>query len=844
MTTWSEYASRTRSTKIALAHLFPRQRWKEWENVSGNVYKSSVPYIVHAVHLGTTALVEDTDNTPTANKFYYDSASGELFINVGGNPIPQNLILTFRLCFSSAPVNLPFDLGSGFETQYEPRLKDLGDIKLELDFENQGIALETQSSVSFFNNDGWFDDKFDVLIFENQRVIFYSWGLELAPSQRRVIFDGFMDTKSFSPTEVKFTFKDQFKRLRERMSMELFSEADGSLTDDHLNRPKRRIYGTLKNLECVGIDKVKEGYSLSGTCTIDQESNQLVGVGSAFLDELSPNDEVVGFIGDEEFSFTIASIEDDENATLSDESEVPMSGDLIVKPTRPWRKKNRRWHIAGHKLRQIETTVSEFITRTRFRITDPTDVKAGLTAIVNGELVTINRISGDLVVLDQAVATDLSGGEDFIVLPVSAVYQEDKKFEQDRDYTIDNSDDDAIIEFDELAEFNITGSRLTDLAFTFTNGSRVVSCSTDPLDLRTIFQTRDWIKANELTRPEWYEILAVSETEITLRTPFTGATFSGNALRKNVENVNDASLITCDTRGIEVDGEWKFSAARAIQHILSTDLLSANIATASFESCHEEAPQMLSYAIPKNPGADAPVIRDVIADINKSVLAAIYQDADFNFAMTLLQSDKPEDLETLEDDGIISFQVNTKQTIANLVQLNYRPFKDPFSKKDTFKLVEFVNDFVNETSQIQNTAVATAFLYDEEEAETLSQRLGFIKSVTNTVVTIKGKIDLIRFGIGSKVGMAFDRMFTRYGNEANQRVGIVHGVQSDESSVTLMLNDYNGVFTRVPAIAPDDAADYDDATDAEKAKWGYICDDDTETPDADSNASLGNNLIG
>lgn len=847
MTTWADYSSRTRSTKIGIAHLFPKQRWKEWSLVSGTIYKSPVPYIVHGVQNGLTDLTAHTTETALPlNKFYYKPETAELFVNVGLDPITTNIILAYKLCLSTAPLNLPHDMSTGYDTEYLPYLKDIGDIKLELDFENQGIALETSSSCSFHNNDGFFDDKFDVLIFENQRCLFYSYGLELAPSEARVIFDGFMESKSFGPQEVKFTFKDQFKKLRDRMQMEFFTESDGNLTENFLNKPKRRLYGQFQNLETVGIDKVIDGYSLTGTHTIDQLGSTLSGTGTAYLDELSPEDELVITVGVEEFRFTVDTVDSNTQATLSDVSEVPFSGTNIrVQPKVPWRKKNREWHIAGHKLREVSTTVLEFITPTRIRLASVLDVQPNDLALIDGDqYVTIVRVSGDTVVLDQALMGILAGGETFEIVPVSRAFQEDKPYEQGRDYSVSNTLTDAVLLFDTLAEFNITPQKITPASFTFTNGSRDVSCSTPNLDLKTIFQTRDWIRADSLTRPEWYEILQVDESQLVLRTAFTGASFTGTALRKNMNTINDDSLITVNCRGLEVSGEWKYSAARAVKHILETDLQSANLNTASFTQCHEDAPQKLSFAIPESPGQDAPVIRDAIAKINQSVLAAVYQDSDFNFAMALLQSDKPEALEELSDDDIISFSVTTKQQIANKINLNYRPFVEPFSQKASFKLSEFSNTFVDETSQIQNTHVATAYIYDDAVAETHAQRLGFIRSVTNTLVSIKGKIDLVRFGVGDRIALAFDRMFTRYGNEANQRVGIVYGVQSDEGSASISLNDYNGVFTRVPAIAPDDAADYSAATNSEKAKWGYICDDNSETPDSISNASLGNNLIG
>lgn len=846
MTTWSEYASRTRSTKIGLAHLYAKQRWKEWSLVSGSIYKTPVSYIVTAVQNGLTDLTEHTSEVALPlSKFYYKPETRELFLNVGLDPITTNIIFTYKLCFSTTPINAPHDLMSSYDTEWEPRLKDIGDIKLELDFENQGIALETNSSCSFYNDDGYFDDKFDVLIFENQRAIFYSYGLEIPISESRVIFDGFMETKSFSSTEVKFTLKDQFKRLRDRMTMDLFTTSDGNLTENNLNRPKRRIYGQFSKLQTTGIDKILDGYTLSGSNSIGLNSLLLVGVGTSFLDELSPEDEISYTVDLVEYKLTVDSVDSNTQATLSKAAEVAFAGPVYVVPKVSWRKRNREWHIAGHKLREVSTTVSEMINSTRLRLVSVNDIEAGDLAFINGtDYTLINRVSEDIVVLDQAVSMALIGGESFEIAPVSTVYNDNNSFVIARDYSILNSSTDAVVLFEDLAEFNIAGQKTCGSGFSFTNGSRSVMSSTANLDLKTIFQTRDWIRADSITRPEWYEILAVSESEITLRTAFSRPNFSGVALRKNPIFVGDDSLITVDCRGLEVAGEWKGSAARAVKHILETDLASTNIATASFTQSHEDAPQKLSLAIPERIGSDAPVIRDVIANINKSVLAAIYQDEDFNFAMALLQSDKPADIETLTDDEILSFSVTTKQGISNKIQVNYRPFVDTLSKKDTFKLNEFSNVFVDETSEIQNTHVATAYIYSDSVAETLAQRLGFIKSVTNTLVTVKGKIDLVRFGIGDKVALAFDRMFTRYGNEANQRVGIVYGVQSDEGNAQISLNDYNGVFTRVPSIAPNDAVDYSLASDSDKSKWGYIVDNDSETPDSISNSSLGNNLIG
>jgi hypothetical protein len=844
---WLDYASKSASTKLALAHLFPREKVRAWTLVSGTVYQVNPRAFISAVHNGTTALTSVT-GTPAVSEWSYDPITNLLLINTGADPRGQDIILTYKYCFSTAPIVLPHDLDQGAEVEYDARVLDIGDLKLELDYENAGIALESTSSISLQNNDGFFDDIYDTLTWENQVVRFYSTGLELDPAESRLIFTGFIDQKSFSTQQFKLTIKDAFKKLRDRASLPVFSTLDGDLNDSELGKSKRRIYGRLKNLRCVGIDKTLSGFSLAGTFSANVGDTTIIGTGSNLLDELSPEDEISYVFNGTEFKYKVQTVPSDTSFTVSQPIEAPLiSASLICSPSVPYRRKNRAWHIAGHLCHDIETTVTEFITPTRLRVASTQDLMPGdLLDYDNGDqFLNVLRISGDVVVLDSAVSGVPTGGEPLVSPAVRAAYFENSLLVPGRDYVVLNGASDCILELDELAEFNITRPFLTSVNFTFTNGSSSVTHNTPDFDLKTILKPRDWIRANSITRPTWFEILSVDSTSLTLRVPYSEASFTGNAERKNVTYVSDDSLITVDVNGKRgSDGRWAKTASQAIADILLLDLSETNLNTAKFTDAETDAPDLISYAIPRQPASDAPVIRDVITDINRSVFGALYQDKDFKFTFSVLQSDKEEDIETISEDDILSYSSNSKPAIANKVEVNYRPFADTLSKEDSFQKVFFDNVPVDQLSGIVNTVVYTAYLHEESDAETYAERLAFLRTNTNTTIQIKGKINLNRFGLGDKVILGLDRLFKRFGGESTLKTALVYGISTDEANATLSVNDFNAMFTRVPAIAPDDAADYGSASASDVAKFGYIVDDITETPNPASDLGLGNNLMG
>jgi hypothetical protein len=395
----------------------------------------------------------------------------------------------------------------------------------------------------------------------------------------------------------------------------------------------------------------------------------------------------------------------------------------------------------------------------------------------------------------------------------------------------------AVIEIDPLAEFNIAPIKAVAISFTFTSSSRSVTTTAD-VDLKTIFKPRDWIRSNDVTHQIWYEILAVAEKTITLRTLYAGSTALNQAKKKEPEYIEDDSLITVSCVGIERAGEWIKTPAQVVKDLVLNDAGLANINQDSIDDAMQDCPYTVSYIIDKEKK-----VRDCISDINKSCFGSLFQDQDFDLSYKILNSDKDEDLEALQDDDILGFSTKTKNTIINKVIASYRPFTDVFSGDDTFKVYEFDSDFVNQTSAIQEAREVKIFLYFDQDAENIAERIAFFNSLTQNVITVKSKLNLTLKSLNDKMYIVLDRMFKRYGSGNRRKIGIVNSIVKNESNATVEFNDLSGVFTRVPSIAPDLLDDYTTATDDQKAKFGFILDNDSLLPDNDD-TDLGNNLIG
>lgn len=846
--------TKTKTEKIQLCTIESVKLAKIFSIESGSIYSRSeafsfnnlsIPFFVVGVKEDGVSLSEASNSSLSAGEFFYDIESSKIYIRTSddSDPKEKEILITYRHFFSNKPQALPFDLQSGKEIYWDGRINSIGSISHQLSDEIIGTAIEGTTTVNLENQDGFFDELYDTHIFENQSIKIYQWFGNDDIEENKKIFQGVILDKSFSEKQVKIKAADDFYTLRSKMKYNLFTESDGSILDSILNTPKRRIYGKANKVKCVNLDATKDGFNLTGTFSCSLASTTMTGNGTLFLDELSPEDEVFIEINNELVKFEVESIQSNTSLTLSESSDNSFIGlSAVCQPNIPWRKKSREWHIADHKLREFSASIQSVVFGNKFEVDDASEFFVNDLVEINNSFARVRRVTGNTVVLDQVISPIPSVSDTITRRAVFDAYFKNKNLVIDRDFTVSNTTFAKIV-LENDAEFNISPSRQLNVSLLFTNSSRSVTTSAD-IDLTAKLKSRDWIRKDKVTETEWYEILEVKEKEIILRNEFSGSTETFAARYKNVEYVDDDSLITVSCFGMDHDGAWVKTPSDSIRDILRRDTSLSNINEVSFTKSNALCDYTMSLVLPLSVGGQISSVRDSIEIINKSCFGVLHLDNDYNISLSIFNSNKPEDATILKDDDIISFSVNSKNMIISDIKCYYSPFVDTVSGEDSFRLIEHSSDFVSRTSMIENEEVITIYLFEESDARIVAQRTVFFKSLSSTSVSIKTKGIVADKNLGDKLIIDIDRIYKRYGSNTGLKYLVLNKIDKDGYSFNVSGTDIANIFNRVPAISSNDASVYSSASDQEKLINGYIVDNSTLTPDNTSEDLLGCNLIG
>jgi hypothetical protein len=851
---YEEFSKLIQSEKAVLVWVEPSVRLLLWTLDSGAVYKRSVSEYVVKIFQNGTELSEASSTSLNSGEWFFDYENKELYIRTSDDSNPQNNFIRgdYRLFFSDRPSVLSHDLNGGDDVYYEPLIEKTSSFSNELDLEDQiGIALESKGKVEFLNpgDDDFWGERFDKYFFEGKIIKVFSWSPLISETESRLIFSGVVENKTFTEEKVGFRVKDFAHLLKKQVPLKTFSLSDGNISQDLIGKPKRRIYGRVEGILTKSIDQTLDGFSL-GTISGAFDTNTITG--SGFLTKLSKDDEFFVTIEGEEFSYSIERVDSDTSATLADTIEKGINSlEAFVRPTIPVDFNNRNWLIAGHKLRAPTTTISEVVQSNRIKLADTTDLFENDEIKINGTTTaTIKRISGDLLILNQNLPFIASVGMSVTKTPLDKVYFNSREFKIDRDWTLTNGPldtDDAIINFNSSAEFNVAPTRSVVGSITFTNGSRNVTGS--GTKFLTDFKPNDYIKnKTDLTHQTWYKIVNVlTDESLDIRTVYGGTNFSGAGNKKNVDYFGDTSLVSVNCDGKELAGEWKQTASRMVEDLLiDAGIPSSELNPASFEDSEILAPYILSMALPFDIDDDSPTIREVINRINRTVIGSIVSKDDFQIHFDILSPERPFDVDTVRDDDVHGWDVKTKTDILRKIKVNYRHFDaDRFTGEIGTYSLEETNDFVDNFIGLENSETFELYFYDEIDAETMGQRILLMRSLTQSTVTVSAKLRLGLLNLNDKLVLSLDRIYKRFGDTANRRkMGIISKIRRSSTDIALTISDLGNLFNRVGNICDDSTPDFTVSDDSVKIKSSYIVDDDLEVPDVTSEDEYGVNLIG
>ncbi len=832
------HAKKPVSEKVTLVWAHASRRLITWELYSGAVYRRQELFTIHVCQCSTD-LTEGSSTSLNAGEWYYEATTGYLYIRCtdDSNPSTNSIRGDIRFFFSNTAIDLPYDLSTGTIVHYEPRVMAAPQAKQAVDNTDLvGVAIENSGRVSFHNGDAFFDDIFDQYIWENKSVIVYSY----SPEGYRIIFKGIVKDKSYTKTSVAFLLKDFLYQLRDNAVSNLYSSDDGRISNDIIGQNKRVIYGKTSGLRLQSITQVVDGEQMAGTISGSAGGTTITGTSTQFLAEISPSDTIEVLINNVVWEISVDSVDSDTQFTTSDDIETSFSdSDYNVRPERVYREYNRTYYVADHKLREPTTTVAAVAQLNRIELASVEDLFPDDDIKIGSEYGQIKRISGELVTLWQNLNTTPSIGATVTRSPITAVYFQHKLINRAL-YTVDNQDDYCKITLDEFAETEKGITKSVVGTISFTNTSRTVTISSGNFEK---LRSRDWIKSNDINHNTWYEILQiVDETTLHLRTNYLGTNYSGPGKYKNIEYLGDLDIVTVDCYGKEANGSWIKTGPDAVKDLLTMAAI-PNINDQSFSDANIDCPYVIDVKLPLVKSGLMSTYRDIITLINKSVLANLAVNQDFELVYNTLNASIPSDIETIASDDYLSYTVSSNTEIIKTAVCRYAHFDaDYISHSSGSSAVQATSDFV--TNIVQGTATKEYALHlsDYTEAKEIAERLLLFNSLTNSIIKIRGKLNFSIFNINDKVKLSLRRIYRRFGAADTDRVGVLSSITKNGKDTTIEFTDLGNSLNRSARIAPEDAPDFEDATAEEKIYYGYIVDNDTELPD-DNERNWGNYII-
>lgn len=819
-----EFISAQASEKITLVHMHATARLIVWTPLTLDRYSKIVPYFVEGVKVDGVDFTRGV-GSPTNQGFTYNQITGELQIKLdgGADPADNEVVVTYRFFFSTAPVDISWDLSI-----YEPVVPHIPIIQSTPGYKQKvGIDQKLTSIVGkgklVLSNDGLFDDIFDKYYFENQEVSVYSWNRGLSPVDAKTIFRGKISDKSFSSNKITFNIKDNIFDLKQNIPQAVYNDND-SVSDSVKGNIKRWVYGRVDGLQIQSIDQIADGYELTGTVTIEQFTTTMTGTGTSFLNDLSPDDSVT--IGNQEF--TIESISSDTVAILSEEPEYRAIGSAIsVLPSRPTTYKNRDFLITDHECSELNKELVGYKQLNRVTLNSIQGLLVGdLIEFNTGERIQIKGFSvNNGVTLVKNLTTVPTVGTFVTRRPVQKIFLGSKIINAD-DFTLTNSTQ-LTVTLDEDVEFNLAPVRSVTNSLTFTNGSRTISYT--GISLEEILSSRDWIRPTT-GDGSFYEVLSVTDSVITIRTAFDQATTTDSGQYKSPEYIGDDTVLSVDVLGRTEDGTaagtWISTAAQVIKDALA-EVNITDIDVASFAAGVVSSPQVVSLAIPLSPGSSSTTAKQVIDTMNQTVLSSITTNNELQVKFNPMTPNIPDNVPVIQEVQLIDWSL--KSVAGRIYQNSVIRYRHQDVSRGTLEegnsVVRAESDFVTNYIGTTESSEVDVRMYNQREAQTRANRELYVNRLSKTEVVLNGDLRLDVHEIGDIVQLDIDTLYKRLGDSATRlKVMKVVGKTSSGDQVTLICNDIANVYNTSSIITPNTAPDYSVATSDEKIKYGYITD--------------------
>lgn len=842
-TTYSQFSQAISSEKITLAILEASKRLVAWTNHSGYIYKKisqDFQAISHLKYNSTQLTQVYSLSAVVAGTFFNDRDNLILYVwnTDNSNPASNFMSVTFKLFYSNAPVNAPYDLSTGFEVYWEPSLKKTSNFGVEIDtIDQQSEAIEGTGTLTLFNDNVFWKANFDKLFFENQDAFIYSWNRQLPITEAKLLFKGKVESKNYSSEAISFRLKDAISILRDAIpsvNISTLYPTYRPLLSQYTSK-KRIIYGRVKGFRPVNIDNIIDSrYPLTGTIVATLSSTTITGTGTVFLTELSPDDR----LDINDTVYTISTVNSDTSLTLTAAYAAATTGSISIDMLPAGRKRfiNRIWCLSGHVLRQAVPTTLVGSTTNLLNLSSTRDIYSGdklyVGTLGSGTLVTVSSIVNDsLVRLSTSLPIAPVAGTVVTKPCVQDVRINDIELLFYRDYTV--NPDTGILTLRDDAEINAGDTKQSLKQATFTNGSRnVTGVSTS---FKSSFYPGYMIRPVGTT--DWYEILSVTDdTNIILRSAFTGSTETDYIQYKTLI-FDNTSILSCEIMGKTVDGlstgYMLTKGPEIVKDLLVDAGLTDILNTQSFIDTQVLTPETLSFTLPATIDEKKIVTyREVINNINRSIFGILFQNNSFELGYDLLRPNAPSVVTRVEESDCIDIRVDsTNKNMVKSVNVQYDNREYDYRvSNSSFVELSSSSDIAQYIFNTNKQKTIESVLSELADAQRLADRWSFLLEFSSNTITLTTKLLTADLAINDIIDINHRKLFTRFGGTSTRKLVAIQRIVKSGTEVEIEAVDLSNAFNRV-AICNTNTTSWVNSSEDIRVVSGFISDDDSMIAD-------------
>lgn len=214
--------------------------------------------------------------------FYYDQATTMIYFHFTDFEWPLD-----KVVLAGAVQGFLKEIGESAyynNIYYEPRVKNIPGLSQKKDPLFFGVLAFQSGSISFINNDGFFDNIIDLSLYRQPcRVKFGFTGIDYSEFEN--IFSGYVERYALTFDDFSLSAQDIRKNLSRSIPVRTFQSSEfPDIDEDNINKPKPLAYGSVKNAPVICVNENESSPTNYEFLIMDTTDYSISSVSNVYVD--------------------------------------------------------------------------------------------------------------------------------------------------------------------------------------------------------------------------------------------------------------------------------------------------------------------------------------------------------------------------------------------------------------------------------------------------------------------------------------------------------------------------------------------------------------------------------